>query len=102
MVDFLKLFMGNNIILMLVIMVVVVIVGMVFDMMLMILILMLILMLIIKVVYIDFVYFGVLFIINNFIGLIMLLVGIVFNVVCGVFRISMEDIIKGVWFFMIV
>jgi len=29
------------------------------------------------------------------------LVGVVLNVVCGVSRISMEDIIKGVWPFMI-
>jgi TRAP-type C4-dicarboxylate transport system permease large subunit len=28
-------------------------------------------------------------------------VGVVLNVVCGVSRISMEDIIKGVWPFMI-
>ena len=28
-------------------------------------------------------------------------VGVVLNVVCGVSRISMEDIIKGVWSFMI-
>ena len=50
---------------------------------------------------IDPVYFGVLFIINNSIGLITPPVGVVLNVVCGVSRISMEDIIKGVWPFMI-
>jgi TRAP-type C4-dicarboxylate transport system permease large subunit len=50
---------------------------------------------------IDPVYFGVLFIINNAIGLITPPVGVVLNVVCGVSRISMEDIIKGVWPFMI-
>jgi hypothetical protein len=40
-------------------------------------------------------------IINNAIGLITPPVGVVLNVVCGVSRISMEDIIRGVWPFMI-
>ncbi|AWM01254.1 TRAP transporter large permease [Bradyrhizobium amphicarpaeae] len=100
-VDLLKPFMGNNIILMLAIMVVVVIVGTALDMTPTILILTPILMPIIKAAHIDPVYFGVLFIINNSIGLITPPVGIVLNVVCGVSRISMEDIIKGVWPFMI-
>ena len=60
-----------------------------------------ILMPIVKQAGIDPVYFGVLFIINNSIGLITPPVGVVLNVVCGVSRISMEDIIKGVWPFMI-
>ena len=60
-----------------------------------------ILMPIVKQAGIDPVYFGVLFIINNAIGLITPPVGVVLNVVCGVSRISMEDIIKGVWPFMI-
>jgi hypothetical protein len=38
----------------------------------------------------------VLFIINNSIGLITPPVGTVLNVVCGVSKISMDDIIKGV------
>ena len=42
-----------------------------------------------------------LFIINNAIGLITPPVGVVLNVVCGVSKISMEEIIKGVWPFMI-
>jgi tripartite ATP-independent transporter DctM subunit len=100
-VTLLKPFMGNNTILMLAIMVVVVIVGTALDMTPTILILTPILMPIIKAAHIDPVYFGVLFIINNAIGLITPPVGIVLNVVCGVSRISMEDIIKGVWPFMI-
>jgi TRAP-type transport system large permease protein len=100
-VDLLKPFMGNNLILMLAIMVVVVIVGTALDMTPTILILTPILMPIIKTAGIDPVYFGVLFIINNSIGLITPPVGIVLNVVCGVSKISMEDIIKGVWPFMI-
>jgi TRAP-type transport system large permease protein len=50
---------------------------------------------------IDPIYFGVLFIINNSIGLITPPVGTVLNVVCGVARIRMDDIIRGVWPFMI-
>ena len=100
-VDLLKPFMGNNMLLMLAIMVVVVIVGTALDMTPTILILTPILMPIIKTAGIDPVYFGVMFIINNSIGLITPPVGIVLNVVCGVSRISMEDIIKGVWPFMI-
>jgi TRAP-type transport system large permease protein len=100
-VTLLKPFMGNNTLLMLAIMVVVVIVGTALDMTPTILILTPILMPIVKAAGIDPVYFGVLFIINNAIGLITPPVGVVLNVVCGVSRISMEDIIKGVWPFMI-
>ena len=60
-----------------------------------------ILMPIVKQAGIDPVYFGVLFIINNAIGLITPPVEVVLNVVCGVSRISMEDVINGVWPFMI-
>ncbi len=100
-VDLVQPFMGNPTLLMLAIMVVVVIVGTALDMTPTILILTPILMPVIKQAGIDPVYFGVLFIINNAIGLITPPVGVVLNVVCGVSRISMEDIIKGVWPFMI-
>ena len=100
-VDLLKPFMGNNTLLMFAIMVIVVIVGTALDMTPTILILTPILMPIVKTAGIDPVYFGVLFIINNAIGLITPPVGVVLNVVCGVSNISMEEIIKGVWPFMI-
>ncbi|MBR1271489.1 TRAP transporter large permease subunit [Bradyrhizobium sp. AUGA SZCCT0222] len=100
-VDLLKPFMANKTLLMFAIMVIVVIVGTALDMTPTILILTPILMPIVKAAGIDPVYFGVMFIINNSIGLITPPVGIVLNVVCGVSRISMEDIIKGVWPFMI-
>ena len=45
---------------------------------------------------IDPVYFGVLFIMNNAIGLITPPVGTVLNVVCGVARINMDRAFKGV------
>ena len=50
---------------------------------------------------IDPVYFGVLFIMNNAIGLITPPVGTVLNVVSGVARISMDDAFKGVMPFFI-
>jgi len=100
-VDLVRPFMGNQTLLMLAIMILVVIVGTALDMAPTILILTPILMPIIKQAGIDPVYFGVLFIINNAIGLITPPVGVVLNVVCGVSRLSMEDIIKGVWPFMV-
>jgi tripartite ATP-independent transporter DctM subunit len=100
-VDLVRPFMGSPTLLMLAIMILVVIVGTALDMAPTILILTPILMPIVKQAGIDPVYFGVLFIINNAIGLITPPVGVVLNVVCGVSRISMEEIIKGVWPFMI-
>ena len=100
-VELVRPFMGNQTLLMLAIMVIVVIVGTALDMTPTILILTPILMPVIKQAGIDPVYFGVLFIINTAIGLITPPVGVVLNVVCGVSRITMEDIIKGVWPFMI-
>jgi TRAP-type transport system large permease protein len=100
-VDLLKPFMGNQTLLLIAIMVLVVIVGTAMDMTPTILILTPILMPIIKAAGIDPVYFGVLFIVNNSIGLITPPVGTVLNVVAGVSKISMEDLIKGVWPFML-
>ena len=100
-VDLVRPFMGSPTLLMLAIMLLVVVVGTALDMAPTILILTPILMPVVKQAGIDPVYFGVLFIINNAIGLITPPVGVVLNVVCGVSRISMEDIIKGVWPFMI-
>jgi len=50
---------------------------------------------------IDPVYFGVLFIINGCIGLLTPPVGTVLNVACGVGKIGMEDILKGIWPFLL-
>lgn len=100
-VDLLRPFMDNRILLMLAIMIVVVIVGTALDMTPTILIMTPILMPVIREAGIDPVYFGVLFIINNSIGLITPPVGVVLNVVCGVSNITMEDIIRGVWPFLL-
>lgn len=89
-------FMDNRILLMLVIMVIIILVGTALDFTPTVLILTPVLMPVIKQAGIDPVYFGVLFIMNNAIGLITPPVGTVLNVVCGVARISMDDAFKGV------
>ncbi|MBS7543850.1 TRAP transporter large permease [Ancylobacter oerskovii] len=94
--------MDNQTLLLLAIMAVVIIVGTAMDMTPTILVLTPVLMPIIKSAGIDPVYFGVLFIVNNSIGLITPPVGTVLNVVSGVARIGMEDLIKAVWPFMLV
>jgi tripartite ATP-independent transporter DctM subunit len=99
-VEMLRPFMGNQTLLLLAIMVIVVIVGTALDMTPTILILTPILMPVIKQAGIDPVYFGVLFIVNNSIGLITPPVGVVLNVVAGVGRIPMADLIRAVWPFM--
>ncbi|UXN66867.1 TRAP transporter large permease subunit (plasmid) [Phyllobacterium sp. A18/5-2] len=93
--------MGNQTLLLLAIMVLVVIVGTAMDMTPTILIMTPVLMPIIKEAGIDPVYFGVLFIINNSIGLITPPVGTVLNVICGISKLSMEELIKGVMPFLI-
>jgi TRAP-type transport system large permease protein len=100
-VDLLRPFMDNQTLLLIAIMVLVVIVGTAMDMTPTILILTPILMPVIKAAGIDPVYFGVLFIVNNSIGLITPPVGTVLNVVAGVSRINMEDLIRGVWPFLL-
>ena len=96
-----KPFMGSPMLLMIAMQVLVVIVGTALDMTPTILILTPVLMPLVKQAGIDPIYFGVLFIINNSIGLITPPVGTVLNVVCGVAKMKMDDIIKGVTPFMI-
>lgn len=100
-VDLLQPLMDNQTLLLVAIMILVVIIGTAMDMTPTILILTPILMPVIKAAGIDPVYFGVLFIVNNAIGLITPPVGTVLNVVAGVSKISMDDIMKGVWPFML-
>ncbi|HEY6612298.1 MAG TPA: TRAP transporter large permease subunit [Pseudomonas sp.] len=94
-------FMDNPTALLLVIMVLIVMVGMVMDMTPAILILTPVLMPAVTQAGIDPVYFGVLFIINTSIGLITPPVGTVLNVVCGVSKLKMEEIVRGVGPFLI-
>ena len=100
-VDLLKPFLDSPRMLMFVIMVIVMVVGTAMDMTPTILILTPVLMPIVKAAGIDPVYFGVLFIINNAIGLITPPVGTVLNTVAGVGKVSMDDVTKGVWPFML-
>jgi TRAP-type C4-dicarboxylate transport system permease large subunit len=86
--------------LMLVIMVLVAIVGTALDFTPTMMILTPILMPLVKQAGIDPVYFGVLFVMNNAIGLITPPVGIVLNVICGVSRITMSDLMRGLWPFL--
>jgi tripartite ATP-independent transporter DctM subunit len=94
-------FMENKTALLLVIMLLVMVVGTALDFTPTVLILTPVLMPVIKQAGIDPIYFGVLFIINNAIGLITPPVGIVLNVVCGVARIPMSLVIRGVWPFLV-
>jgi len=92
---------GSPILLMAAIMVLVMIVGTAMDMTPTILILTPVLMPVVKAAGIDPVYFGVMFIMNNAIGLITPPVGVVLNVVAGVGRMSMDAVTKGVLPFML-
>ena len=94
-------FMDNKTLLMFMMMVIVVIVGTALDFTPTVLILTPVLMPVVLKAGIDPVYFGVLFIMNNAIGLITPPVGTVLNVVCGVARISLDDSFKGVMPFFI-
>jgi len=94
-------FMGNQTLLLIVIMIVIVVVGTAMDMTPTILILTPVLMPVIKQAGIDPVYFGVIFIINNAIGLITPPVGTTLNVICGVAKVKMDEVIVGVMPFLI-
>ncbi|MBM3538329.1 MAG: TRAP transporter large permease subunit [Alphaproteobacteria bacterium] len=89
-------FKGNPTLLLLIMMALVVVVGTALDFAPTVLILTPVLMPIVKSAGIDPVYFGVLFIMNNAIGLITPPVGIVLNVVAGIGRVPMGAVIRGV------
>ena len=93
--------MDSPILLMFAIMLLVVAIGTAMDMIPTILILTPVLVPVVKQAGIDPVYFGVLFIINCSIGLITPPVGTVLNVVAGVSKISMDELMKGVWPFLL-
>jgi tripartite ATP-independent transporter DctM subunit len=101
MVDLLKPFMNNQTLLLIAIMVLVMMVGTAMDMIPTVLILTPVLMPVIKAAGIDPIYFGVLFIMNNAIGLITPPVGTVLNVVAGVGRMKLDEVTKGVLPFML-
>lgn len=87
---------ANKTVLMIIMMALVLVVGTALDFAPTVLILTPVLMPIVKQAGIDPIYFGVLFIMNNAIGLITPPVGIVLNVVSGVAKVSMTDVIRGI------
>ena len=94
-------FIDNKMLLMVMLMLMVLVVGTALDFAPTVLILTPVLMPLVRQAGIDPVYFGVLFIINNAIGLLTPPVGTVLNVVCGVGKIPMHDVIRGVWPFLL-
>ncbi|CDF93355.1 MULTISPECIES: TRAP transporter large permease subunit [unclassified Pseudomonas] len=94
-------FMDNPTLLLVVMMVLIILVGTVMDMTPTILILTPVLMPAVIQAGIDPVYFGVLFLINTAIGLITPPVGTVLNVVCGVAKLDFEEVVRGVWPFLL-
>jgi TRAP-type C4-dicarboxylate transport system permease large subunit len=93
--------MGSPLLLMLAIQVLVVVIGTALDAAPTILILTPVLLPIVKQAGIDPIYFGVVFVVNNCIGLITPPVGTTLNVVAGVARIRMDELMVGVWPFLI-
>ena len=87
--------------LLIMIMVITMLVGTAMDMTPTILILTPVFMPLVKAAGIDPVYFGVLFMINNSIGLITPPVGTVLSTVAGVGKMSMDSVTRGVWPFML-
>jgi len=96
-VELLQPFMDSPTLLLLVIMVLVLLIGTSLDIMPSILILGPILVPVVKEAGIDPVYFGVLFVMNVSLGLLSPPVGTVLNVVGGVSKAGMGNVIKGVW-----
>jgi tripartite ATP-independent transporter DctM subunit len=100
MISLLEPFMDNQTLLLIAIMLLVIAVGTAMDMTPTILIMTPVLMPVVKAAGIDPVYFGVLFIMNNAIGLITPPVGTVLNVVAGVGKMKMDEVTRGVLPFM--
>jgi TRAP-type transport system large permease protein len=100
MVDLLRPLLDQPTLLLIAIMLLVMLVGTAMDMTPTILIMTPVLMPLIKAAGIDPIYFGVLFIINNAIGLITPPVGTVLNVVAGVGRMKIDEVTRGMLPFM--
>ncbi len=99
--ELLQPFVDSPILLMAIMMILVVIVGTALDFAPTLLILTPVLMPVVREAGIDPVYFGVLFIMNNAIGLITPPVGIVLNGVCGAAKIGMGELMKGIMPFLL-
>lgn len=100
--EILQPFMGNRLILMLIINVVIIVIGTAMDATPTILILTPVLMPIVKQAGIDPVYFGLIFVLNNMIGLLTPPVGTVLNVACSAGKVSFERLVVAVTPFFLV
>ncbi len=98
---FLRPIIDNPKLLMLVIVLLVLVVGTVLDLAPTILILTPVLMPVIRAAGIDPIYFGIVFVMTTCIGLLTPPVGVVLNVVSGVARVPMGQVIGGVWPFLL-
>lgn len=98
---FLEPFKDNPTIFLIMVMIIVLVVGTALDFTPTVLILTPVLMPLIREVGINPVYFGVIFIVNNAIGLLTPPVGIVLNVVAGVAKVPMSQVMRGVMPFLI-
>src|SRR5471030_667526 len=94
-------FMGNKLLLMFILMVLVFAVGTALDLAPTVLILTPVIMPLVKEAGIDPYYFGIMFMMNNAIGLITPPVGTVLNVVSSVARVNLDTVIKGMWPFLV-
>ena len=99
--DMMAPFMDNKLLLMAILMVLVFAVGTALDLAPTVLILTPVLMPLVKQAGIDPYYFGIMFMMNNAIGLITPPVGTVLNVVSSVARVNLDTVIKGMWPFLI-
>jgi tripartite ATP-independent transporter DctM subunit len=93
--------MHNQTLLILTLMLLIFIIGTAMDLTSTILVMTPVLVPIIKIAGIDPVYFGVLFVMNTSIGLITPPVGTVLNVICGIGKMSMDQLVKGIWPFLL-
>jgi tripartite ATP-independent transporter DctM subunit len=94
-------FMDNRLLLMIILMILVFAVGTALDLAPTVLILTPVLMPLVKAAGIDPYYFGIMFMMNNAIGLITPPVGTVLNVVSSVARVNLDTVIKGMFPFLI-
>ncbi|THT98475.1 TRAP transporter large permease subunit [Lampropedia puyangensis] len=100
-IELLQPLLDRPVLLLIVMMLITMLVGTAMDMIPTILILTPVFMPLVKAAGIDPIYFGVLFMINNSISLMTPPVGTVLSTVAGVGRVNMDQVIRGVWPFML-
>jgi tripartite ATP-independent transporter DctM subunit len=101
-VSLLQPFLDNKLALMIAINILIFVVGTAMDLTPTVLILTPVLMPLVRAAGIDPVYFGVVFILNNAIGLLTPPVGTVLNAACGAGKVKMEDLMRDIWPFLLV